>query len=78
MEKDAIQKSQTQIFMDTPYRNDALLKDILNNCESHMKLCVARDITGDQEFIKTRSIAQWKVESLPSLHKIPTMFAIYH
>ncbi|HTB33216.1 MAG TPA: SAM-dependent methyltransferase [Bacteroidia bacterium] len=56
----AWQKNQTQIFIETPYRNDSLLKDILNACREETMLCVASDITLNSEFIKTQSIRDWK------------------
>ncbi len=76
LEKDALNKKQTQIFMETPYRNDHLMDDILKNCQPFLKLCVAKDITGTAEFIKTKTIADWKI-SKPDLHKVPTVFLIY-
>jgi 16S rRNA (cytidine1402-2'-O)-methyltransferase len=54
------QKNQTQLFIETPYRNDSLLKDILNSCKDETLLCVAADITLNTEIIKTQSIRQWK------------------
>jgi len=76
LEKDAINKKQTQIFMETPYRNDHLMEDILKNCQPFIKLCIARDITGTDELIKTKTIADWR-KSKPSLRKMPTVFLIY-
>ena len=75
MEKAAQQQRQTQIFMETPYRNNALFQDIIESCQSSTLLCVARDITGDNEFIKTQSIQQWKRQP-PDLHKVPTVFLL--
>jgi 16S rRNA (cytidine1402-2'-O)-methyltransferase len=75
--EDAVfQKDQTQIFMETPYRNDQLLKDILKYCKPATQLCIARDITGKQELIRTRSIRDWRKEDI-ELHKIPTVFLLY-
>lgn len=54
------QKNQTQLFIETPYRNDALLKDITSVCKDETLLCVASDITLSSELIKTQSIRQWK------------------
>ena len=76
LEKESANKKQTQIFMETPFRNDSLLTDILNTCQSHTQLCIAKDINGTDEMIKTLSIKDWK-KSRPSLHKIPTVFLIY-
>jgi len=54
------QKNQTQIFIETPYRNDSLLKDILHTCREETLLCIAADITLAGETIKTQSIRDWK------------------
>jgi 16S rRNA (cytidine1402-2'-O)-methyltransferase len=72
----AIIKDQTQIFMETPFRNNALLQDILNTCFDHMHLCIASNITTPSETIKTRSIAGWKKQT-PDLHKQPSVFLLY-
>ena len=76
LEKESQQHNQTQIFMDTPYRNNQLLEDLLKNCSKSTLLCIAKDITGIGEFIKTRSIAEWK-NTTPELHKIPVIFILY-
>ncbi|MTI41932.1 SAM-dependent methyltransferase [Fulvivirga lutimaris] len=68
--------NQTQIFIETPYRNNQLLKTILAVCDNSTQLCVARDLTGEQEFIETHAIAQWKNQNI-DLHKVPTVFLIY-
>ena len=60
LEKIAFQKSQTQLFIETPYRNMHILDDILSNCEAKTRLCIACDITLPSEFIKTKSIGEWK------------------
>lgn len=69
-------KQQTQVFIETPYRNNQLLKDILANCKPHTLLCIAADITGAEEFIRTRTVQEWKKE-LPELHKRPVIFLLY-
>ena len=66
---------QTQIFMETPYRNNQLLADILQHCHGASRLCIARGVTGEQEFIKTLPVAGWK-KAQPDLHKIPTIFLL--
>ncbi|MGK0384714.1 MAG: 16S rRNA (cytidine1402-2'-O)-methyltransferase, partial [Bacteroidia bacterium] len=65
----------TQIFMETPYRNQHLYDDILKTCNSRHKLCVAVDITLEAEQIKTLAIAEWKAEKI-NLHKRPCMFLL--
>jgi 16S rRNA (cytidine1402-2'-O)-methyltransferase len=69
---------QTQIFMETPYRNRQLIDSLLENLEETTRLCLASDITGKDEFLKTKTIREWK-KSIPDLHKKPTIFLIsYH
>lgn len=68
-------KQATQIFMDTPYRNMAVLEDILASCQSNTLLCIACDITLKSEFIKTKPISYWKKHQ-PNLHKRPCLFLI--
>lgn len=76
MESEAIKKYQTQIFMDTPYRNEQLLEDLLTVCHANTHLSIARDITGSKEFIQTKSIKEWK-KAKPELNKIPVIFSLF-
>lgn len=76
IELDAIRYDRTQIFMETPYRNNALLDDLIRNSGPTTLLCIASDLTTKQEFIKTLSIDDWK-KNLPDLNKRPTIFLIY-
>jgi len=66
---------ETQIFIETPYRNDQLLADLLDVCDPSTLLCIAADITLESEYICTRSIAKWR-EKLPVLHKRPAIFLL--
>ena len=75
MEKVAYQQHQTQIFMETPYRNNSLFRDIVENCRPGTLLCVAKNISGSDEFIRTQPIQQWK-QWIPDLHKTPTVFLV--
>ena len=75
LEKDARQRRQTQIFMETPYRNEALLRDVLSQCSADILVCVAKDITGPNERITTQTVRQWQ-QRVPALHKIPTVFLL--
>lgn len=75
LEQKAIQKQQTQIFMETPYRNNALLSDLLQHCQPATLLAIATNITCPDEEIKTQSIDQWKKKT-PDLHKKPSVFLI--
>jgi len=77
MEEDAIRLNQTQLFMDTPYRNENLLEALLKTCNPNTQLSIARDITGKKEFVKTKKIQDWKIQKAPGLNKIPVIFALY-
>ena len=76
LEKDMLQRDQTQIFMETPYRNNQLLPDLLAQLNPTTRLCIAANISGANEFIKTDTIANWKGK-LPDIHKQPAVFLIY-
>lgn len=67
---------QTQLFMETPFRNNHLFEDVLKNCSGSTQLCVACNINGENEFIKTMTVGAWKGERI-DLHKKPTLFLIY-
>lgn len=67
---------ETQIFIETPYRNQHMFEDMLANCQFHTKLCVATNLTLENELIQTRSIAEWKKVVAPDLHKQPTVFLL--
>ncbi len=75
IEQVALRKSETQLFIEAPYRNDALLADILETCNTSTLLCIAADITLESEFIFTRSVADWKKQK-PALHKRPVTFLL--
>jgi len=69
-------ENQTQLFIEAPYRNNHLFEDILNTCGSETKICIATDITLESEFIKTKSVKEWK-KNTPNLHKRPSIFLIH-
>jgi len=75
LEMQSQKKQQTQLFIETPYRNNQLLKDILDNCKDSTQVCVAADITGPEEFIRTKTVKAWK-QQLPELHKRPAIFLL--
>jgi len=77
MEREAYRLDQTQIFMETPYRNDQLMKDLLQACLPGTLLCVACDLTLPTEFIRTHPMKEWK-KNMPGLHKRPGMFLLFH
>lgn len=75
LEKEAQQRQQTQIFMETPYRNDALFADVLANCQGNTRLCVACNLTAPDAFVRTLTIREWKTQ-VPDLRKKPTVFLL--
>jgi 16S rRNA (cytidine1402-2'-O)-methyltransferase len=75
MEKEAVVKKRTQIFMETPYRNNALMDDLIKICGSDTKLCVAANITGQNQFIKTQKIKDWRINNI-DLNKQPSIFIL--
>ncbi len=76
IEKHSQKHHETQIFIETPYRNQHLLEDILASCHAETKLCIACNISLDDELIMSRSIKTWKQSPLPDLHKKPTVFLL--
>ena len=76
LSKEAKTKQQTQIFIETPYRNNVLFEAILEVCPPDLILCVACDITAKTQFIKSLSIQKWKSSPKPELHKRPTVFLL--
>lgn len=77
LEKRAQVEKQSQIFIETPYRNMKMLGDILSTCCGGTRLCVACDITLPTEYIKTKMVGEWKKCVLPDLDKRPCIFIIY-
>jgi 16S rRNA (cytidine1402-2'-O)-methyltransferase len=73
LEEESARKKCTQIFIETPYRNNQLLETILKTCKPLTQLCIASELTSKNEFIKTRSIAEWRNEKI-DLHKKPVIF----
>ena len=76
LEQKVQSENQTQLFIETPYRNAKMIETILNALNPKTKLCVAAGITCAEEYIKTRTVAEWKKEKLPDLGKIPAIFVI--
>ncbi len=74
-EKRSQQENQAQLFIETPYRNMALLEDLLDSCDDNTKLCIAADLTLASEYIHTLSVGEWKKRK-PDLHKRPAIFII--
>lgn len=76
LEQDSRQRDCTEIFIETPYRNNQLLEAILKSCASNTQLCIAADLTAPSEFIQTRSVKEWDKQK-PDLHKRPVIFLLY-
>lgn len=77
LEARAVAERQTQLFIETPYRNAKLFSDICQACSPTTRLCVAAGLTTPQEYIRTRTLKEWKACGLPDLGKIPAIFLIY-
>ncbi len=75
IEKRSKLENQTQIFIETPYRNISLLTDIIKYCNPNTLLCIASNLTQPDQFIRTLNIASWK-NNLPDIHKKPAVFLI--
>ena len=75
LENESAKKQCTQIFIETPYRNNQLTESICKTLKPSTRLCIAADITGSGEFIKTNTIAGWK-NNLPDIHKHPAIFLL--
>ncbi len=75
LEQESQQRQQTQIFMETPYRNDAVFADIVANCQSNTLLCVACNLTAPDAFVRTMTVREWKTQ-VPDLRKKPTVFLL--
>jgi len=76
LERLSFEHNQSQIFIETPYRNNKMIEDLSSVLENNTRVCVACDITLRSEFIKTQSANQWK-KNMVDLHKRPTIFIIH-
>ena len=75
LEMESAKKNCTQIFIETPYRNNQLTESICKTLKATTRLCIAADLTGAGEYIKTKTIADWK-NKLPDIHKRPAIFLL--
>jgi 16S rRNA (cytidine1402-2'-O)-methyltransferase len=75
LESESAKKNCTQIFIETPYRNNQLMEALLSVCQPSTKICIAVDLTGEKELIKTRSVVDWK-KNKPDIHKRPAIFLL--
>ena len=76
IERQSERLNQTQIFIETPYRNQHMLEDILSNCNPTTRLCIAKNVSLETELVISKTIAEWKKSELPDLHKQPTVFLL--
>lgn len=76
LETDSHKRNCTQLFIETPYRNNALIKDLLQSCRQETKLCIAVDITAPTESIQTKTIQEWK-NQIPDIHKRLAIFLLH-
>jgi 16S rRNA (cytidine1402-2'-O)-methyltransferase len=75
LELESAKNKCTQIFIETPYRNNQLIKDLLQTCKPSTRLCIAVDITAPTESIQTKTIAEWK-KNTPDIHKRLAIFLL--
>lgn len=75
LESESLKNNTTQIFIETPYRNNPLVEALLRNCKPSTQLCLAVDLTSTDEWIKTKKILDWKKEKL-DIHKRPAIFLL--
>jgi len=76
LEAAAIKNNQTQLFIETPFRNNPMLEEILRTCSPKTRLCIACDLTSETELVQTKTIAEWQ-KKVPELHKRPTIFLLF-
>lgn len=75
MEITSQKKNSTQIFIETPYRNDQLIETLLKTCRPTTQICIAAELTGPGELVKTKTVADWKHEKT-GFHKKPVIFLL--
>lgn len=76
LESAAIKNNQTQLFIETPFRNNPMLEEVLRSCNAKTRLCIACDLTSATELVQTKTIAEWQKKA-PDLHKRPTIFLLF-
>ena len=76
LEQRIYDEEQTQLFIETPYRNAKMIEDILKICRPQTKLCIAANITCEGEYVRTRTVKEWQGK-VPDLSKIPCIFLLY-
>lgn len=76
LERRAYAERQTQLFIETPYRNARTFGELLRACRPQTRLCVAAGVTCEEEYVRTRTVQEWKRHALPDLSKVPAVFLI--
>ena len=76
LEQISSSQHQTQLFIEAPYRNNQLFETLLKECKSNTYICIACNLTQQDEYIKTKTIVQWRKSPPPSLHKKPVVFGV--
>lgn len=76
LERESMQRKQTQLFIETPYRNPVLFAALLEHCQPASRLCIASDLTLSSEQIRTLRIDAWRSQPAPDLDRRPTVFAL--
>ena len=76
LEADSLKRNCTQIFIETPYRNNPLIKEVLDSCREETRFCIAVDITAASENIQMQSVKKWKQE-VPDIHKRLAIFLLH-
>lgn len=75
LENKVVKDQETQIFIETPYRNNQLVQDLIKQCKGTTKLCIALNISGTEEMIVTKKLSDW-AKQIPGLHKQPCIFLL--
>ncbi len=75
MESSSAKKNSTEIFIETPYRNNQLIETLLKTCNATTRICIAAELTGTNEFVKTKTVADWQKEKI-DFHKKPVIFLL--
>lgn len=76
LEAEAQKTQGCHLFIETPYRNEPMLKDMLQHLQPNTRLCIAADMTAPTEWVVTKTIKEWRQSTIPSLHKRPVIFLI--
>lgn len=77
LENKVYKESQTQLFIEAPYRNDKMFEALIKSLRPDIKLCIAAGLTTSSEYAVTKTVADWKKTKKPELNKIPAIFLIY-